>query len=526
MPNLIMQDVPGTGTYSTTTPLEFPPGGGTGIGDTSGVSSAALREGNFLGNYLLWTGVFLSGIGSLYFVGKDKMLSLLLRDHYWAYHPTALRTKLQGLGVRFFSLKKTKTYSFQNNLPSLPVPDLEKTLQTYLNSVKPFLTEEEFCRTQSVVEEFKKGVGPELHKELVARAKTLRNWLESWWNEESYLSNRRSLAISSNWYGVGSTPDMIDYPDPQIGRASQTIKAMLQFKRMIDAETYEPWKVADTFPICMEQYKRLYGTCRIPGSPQDTIEVHPDSKHIIVFVKNWAYPLDLYNSKGEEITLEELDARLSAIRENAERRKEAPDEVSYLTSQDRDSWALDRQALLSDKDNAWSLKLIEEALFIVCLEDAAPENLEEHARAAFLGLDNRWYDAGMQMIIFRNGLVGSNMEHTGADATIPASMLKYVLDNEKDFGVRQDRVIPEKPLPPIPLRWDLPPDISSKIQAAKQAVKREMEDYDLRVLEFNSYGKSLIKTNHFSPDGFVQMALQLAYFKLNNSLALTYETAG
>lgn len=35
----------------------------------------------------------------------------------------------------------------------------------------------------------------------------------------------------------------------------------------------------------MSQYKKIFGTCRVPGVKKDSLEYHPTSKHIVV-VKN------------------------------------------------------------------------------------------------------------------------------------------------------------------------------------------------------------------------------------------------
>lgn len=43
-----------------------------------------------------------------------------------------------------------------------------------------------------------------------------------------------------------------------------------------------------------------------------------------------------------------------------------------------------------------------------------------------------------------------------------------------------------------------------------------VNDIDLRILAFNDYGKGFMKTAKVSPDAFIQMALQLAYYKVIN----------
>ena len=72
---------------------------------------------------------------------------------------------------------KMRTFSTDNLLPSLPLPNLDDTLRVYLESVKPFLTKIELLRTEKCVESFKNGVGEKLHFFLIEKAKNERNWV-------------------------------------------------------------------------------------------------------------------------------------------------------------------------------------------------------------------------------------------------------------------------------------------------------------------------------------------------------------
>lgn len=70
-----------------------------------------------------------------------------------------------------------RTFSFDENLPSLPVPDLEKTVKKYLESIVPFLNELEFQRTAKIVDDFRTGIGKNLQFHLVERSRNERNWV-------------------------------------------------------------------------------------------------------------------------------------------------------------------------------------------------------------------------------------------------------------------------------------------------------------------------------------------------------------
>ena len=54
---------------------------------------------------------------------------------------------------------------------------------------------------------------------------------------------------------------------------------------------------------------------------------------------------------------------------------------------------------------------------------------------------------------------------------------------------------------------------------------RLVSDLDLYVFEFNEYGKNLIKNHKMSPDSYIQLALQLTYYKVERKLVSTYESA-
>lgn len=69
------------------------------------------------------------------------------------------------------------TFAEDENVPALPLPDLNDTLDRYYESLIPFGTEEELRKSREIIERFRKGVGPKLHQRIVERTKFTKNWV-------------------------------------------------------------------------------------------------------------------------------------------------------------------------------------------------------------------------------------------------------------------------------------------------------------------------------------------------------------
>jgi hypothetical protein len=62
-----------------------------------------------------------------------------------------------------------KTYDLQKSLQKLPVPKLNDTLDVYLKTLLPLLSEEEYKRVTEIAKDFQSTVGPTLHNRLLER---------------------------------------------------------------------------------------------------------------------------------------------------------------------------------------------------------------------------------------------------------------------------------------------------------------------------------------------------------------------
>ena len=81
------------------------------------------------------------------------------------------------LGESENGMTSEKTFSNDELLPPLPLPELNDSLSLYLDSVKPHLNDEEFVKTKQIVDDFEKNEGKILHQRLLDRAKKRKNWV-------------------------------------------------------------------------------------------------------------------------------------------------------------------------------------------------------------------------------------------------------------------------------------------------------------------------------------------------------------
>lgn len=72
----------------------------------------------------------------------------------------------------------------------------------------------------------------------------------------------------------------------------------------------------------------------------------------------------------------------------------------------------------------------------------------------------------------------------------------------------------------------------SNLARVEESVKFAMEKYtdfvnslDLDVLEYTAYGREFIKTQKFSPDSWIQLAINLAYYRVHGESGGCYESA-
>ncbi|TYJ58261.1 hypothetical protein B9479_001087 [Cryptococcus floricola] len=449
------------------------------------------------------------------------------------------------------------------HLPKLPIPPLRDSCTRYLTALEALQTPREHAKTKEVVREFlEEGEGDLWQKKLEEYAKDKESYIEEFWYE-SYLSHSDSVVLSLNPFFVLSS-DVTPRANPQLSRAAALITSTLFFIHDLRNGLLQPDAIKNK-PLDMSQYERLFGTCRVPTDTGCRMEVHGDSRHIAVVRRGQFYWFDCLDSKNRPLLSDrEIFRNLDAIVKDAEKTPTAQiaeNSLGVLTTESRKIWSGLRSDLInSNKLNRSCLDVVESALFIICLDDTEPVDTAELCSNFLCGgyklesgvqvgtCTNRWYDK-LQIIVCENGEAGVNFEHTGVDGH---TVLRYAADVYTELVLLFAKTInPSTPSlfkakmspfaksgkapPPTPeeeidttpkkLEWQLTPDLRAGIKFAETRISDLICQNDSQALEFKGYGGAFIKRHGFSPDAFIQMAFQAAYYGLYGRVESTYEPA-
>uniref|UniRef100_A0A672FS88 Carnitine O-acetyltransferase n=1 Tax=Salarias fasciatus TaxID=181472 RepID=A0A672FS88_SALFA len=420
--------------------------------------------------------------------------------------------------------------SHQRGLPGLPVPPLQQTCQRYITALEPIVEADELKRTRSLLEEFQRagGLGERLQRGLEKRAQGSENWLSDWWVQVAYLEYRMPVVVHSS---PGLVLPRMDFTDQQgqIKFAAKLIAGVLDFKTMIDNETL-PVEFLGGKPLCMNQYYEVLSSCRIPGLKRDSVVNHAKSpappKHITVVHNFQFFVLDVYHSDGSPLTADQLRVQLEKICRASAPAGARP--LGILTTQHRDSWGKTYQLLMQDETNRASVSAIQRSIFTLCLDPARPQTSGDSYRSAAAvqmlhgggsggNSGNRWFDKTLQFIVGEDGTCGANYEHAPAEGPPIVALIDHVVEYTKPEPERRHSAS----LPtPQKLHFNITAEVQRDIEEADLA-----QDLDMRVMVFGHFGKNVPKSHKMSPDAFVQMALQLAYYRMYQHCCATYESA-
>lgn len=320
--------------------------------------------------------------------------------------------------------------------------------------------------------------------------------------------------------------------------------------------------LAQSYPLDMSQYPRLFKSTRVPKEKKDELWTSSKRiKHIVVQRGPRFYTLQVLTDDYKPISPVQIEANLRAILAEGEKdsitgskgdasldgttnrqvgvtninkqsyEKEAP--IGALTGLERNEWAKARDVL--NKVCPAEIEAIDSALFVLTLDDSSPEDPASLSRAMLHGdARNRWFDKCFNLIVNANGRAGVAWEHAWGDGAAVLYFFNEVFKHVNSLPMREPVT---SNIPNISgssgnlaKRLDFSnalkdPFIISSIRKAESYTDGVISDTNLQVYQMPSFTKEDIKKSNLSPDGVMQMSMQIAHWRAHGYTPSTYESA-
>lgn len=314
----------------------------------------------------------------------------------------------------------------------------------------------------------------------------------------------------------------------QINRAALLSHNLLLLKKQLEDETFPPEK-SKSEGICMEAYRGMFHSCRIPHQERDYTVYYPysETNHIVVLKANQFYYFKSCYSDGKPLSAAHIRKQLQSILEiHKDSTQYWP--VGILASQNRTNWANAKDRLVKSEVNSNSLEIIQKCAFIIALDDFSPSNFNEFSGRVWAGFDdiaNRFMDIPINLICFNDGKAGIIGEHSKMDGLPVCRLLDFVVEMEKEQCSKVDMwSSPNNEQLEIPkkLKWEISEIIKKDITVATQEVKQILSNVNYNVLCLD-LGKKVWKALSVSPDAAMQLAFQITYKKIHKKTPAVYE---
>jgi len=428
-------------------------------------------------------------------------------------------------------------YEHQKSLPCLPIPTIQETLERFLPTALPLAkSAEERTSLEEACRAF-----PEQARVLQTRLEHRRNvdmkdssWLQLWWNTAGYLQVRDPVVINvSYFFHLSDDPTLPSDRPLNVTRGAAIMSSVAEFRKLICSGAFPAEQIGrkTKTPLCSVAFKYMFNASRVPKREQDSYRIYDPSlhSHCIVARKGHFFAVEFVDpSTGDPLPLHALE---QSIQECIARADAAPAlELGWLTSNNRDACADARDALLQAGAHDALVKL-ESGAFLLCLDDQEPVSRKQCGELFWHGGTtsgmNRWFDKSVQIFCSNNGKTGYLGEHSMMDGMPCVNLAHHVTSQTYDKVLAKDsrgststsvENIFEHVIPQL-----INSNVPSLIEEAKSHFLKLTGDHELHVQSFQGYGSNFMKETGFSPDAYVQMAMQLATYRLWGEQAGTYE---
>ncbi|XP_067130228.1 uncharacterized protein [Centruroides vittatus] len=470
----------------------------------------------------------------------------LLRHVAGLYWMVEVQHILKGMFLLFCPiplLLEKMTEIKETELPKPSVPELSVTINRFLEGIRAIVPGDKYEEARRLFEDYKKsGEMQELQGFLKKYAESHENYVTEFWLDDMYLKNPLPLPINSNPFFL--LPKQEFKSDEERFRfIAKFILFSLTFKQRVDSgELKQEFSGGQGKgnALSMATYHRFFTAYRRPGAIKDQhIFSEGSGRHIIVICNNQLFVLVIPGRialPSEKALVEKLQ-KIQVL----SRLEPHYPPVGILTALNRKEWARIREQMIENENNKESVQIIENCLFVVCMDEwndgvrkemrsksFSDQRLEEMAHHILHGnksghsSGNRWFDKFIQFIVTENGVNGIVIEHSVSEGITVLRFCEEFLDFLKK---EQPKRSSDDLLTVRRLIWVLNETVEKEIKNASAVTDALIDTLELNIFIFDNYGKGFPKKQKISPDVFIQLCLQLTYYRMHGKVTATYESA-
>ncbi|KAL7941128.1 putative polyketide synthase [Trichoderma barbatum] len=402
-------------------------------------------------------------------------------------------------------------------LPKYPLQSLEQTLDIFLDSVGHISNAAELEHTHEAIDAFQTPDG--LGQQLQARLARLsgdqgeKNEVVDMYVRNKWLRGREWRPRLRNFFAT--LPGQDTARQPQADQAAQISLGAYAYKSALDDGTIKQDYYNDQ-ALDMATVYWLFSSNRTPAIGCDGYDRFPESDYIVVMKRGHVYKIPMRDLNGQVVAYNKLVSIFQAISQHT---PEGTNWTSLLTTANRDEWAQARDEIQSGSGNGRNfVKTIEESLFIIYLEDVAPETANDRADIFLLdGNSNRWLDKTLSFVVCANGVSAIWGEHTMVDGTTFGGLIKALSSQSAEpfqasNGSSVDNAVVDGGLYHIP--FTLPPTLSKRINALQTQHQLAHDGYTLANLTHTSYAAAYLRQQKLPPKTVIQLVIQVAVRRL------------
>jgi len=442
----------------------------------------------------------------------------LLR-YNWIARPKSIFTKIWAVTLKSCLYSKPRFYEYQNLLPRIPLPSVKHTVGLLKLVTGPTILENS---GEKRLEEFNDACDQMLRVSRKPQALLMfkrlftKSWLADLWIDYAYLSSRGSLMPSSNYFCADT---FHNFTKKQAVRASSVIYWTMRYYDELENERLEAIVLNGLIPTDCHIFKNFSAT-RVPGKEKDELVCSIKSRHVVVFRKGRVFIIHPYKN-GKLANPNSIKNCVQKILDlDVDSEKDYG--IAALTALGRTEWYNIRKKIPKE-----IISKIESARFTLSLDTENPKSEHEDLHLGCFGGNsgNMWYDKSININVHSEGRCTYNMEHACGEATIFGLYQLWYCAREEYDSEGECLEFPGQ-------------NVCEMEELDVEKVNIELKDEILKGLNYilekkasmtcgiwpTPYGKDWIKKQRISPDGFMQVVLQLVYYKLNKTIPKMYES--